>query len=416
MNEPDTRSVSADIVIVGTGHGAAQAAIALRQQGHEGTIMMIGRDAVPPYERPPLSKEYLAGDKPFERIMIRPEQFWADKGVELRLGSPVSEIDPVRRTVTLIDGSTVGYRKLIWAGGGDPRRIPVPGANLDRVFYVRDKSDADAMMAALAGGARRAVVIGGGYIGLEAAAVLRKLGCEVTLLEALERVLARVAGEPLSRFYEAEHRRQGVDVRLLQGVAEILGEGGAVSGVRLDNGETLACDMVVVGIGIIPAVAPLIAAGAAGSNGVDVDLYCRTTLDDIYAIGDCAAHANPFADNAVIRLESVQNANDMANTAARAIMGDKQPYHALPWFWSNQYDLKLQTAGLNLGYDAAVLRGDPEGRKFTVVYMKDGRPIAFDCVNTMKDYVQGRKLLESGVERIDPALLADPEVPLKDLA
>ena len=229
-------------------------------------------------------------------------------------------------------------------------------------------------------------------------------------------IVARVAGEPLSRFYEAEHRRQGVDVRLSQGVAEILGEGGMVSGVRLDNGETLACDMVVVGIGIIPAVAPLIAAGAAGSNGVDVDLYCRTTLDDIYAIGDCAAHANPFADNAVIRLESVQNANDMANTAARAIMGDKQPYHALPWFWSNQYDLKLQTAGLNLGYDAAVLRGDPEGRKFTVVYMKDGRPIAFDCVNTMKDYVQGRKLLESGVERVDPALLSDPEVPLKDLA
>ena len=162
MNEPDTRSVSADIVIVGTGHGAAQAAIALRQQGHEGTIIMIGRDAVPPYERPPLSKEYLAGDKPFERIMIRPEQFWADKGIELRLGSPVSEIDPVRRTVTLTDDSAVGYRKLIWAGGGDPRRIPVPGANLDQVFYVRDKCDADAMMAALSAGARPAEVNGGG--------------------------------------------------------------------------------------------------------------------------------------------------------------------------------------------------------------------------------------------------------------
>jgi 3-phenylpropionate/trans-cinnamate dioxygenase ferredoxin reductase component len=183
----------------------------------------------------------------------------------------------------------------------------------------------------------------------------------------------------------------------------------------LDNGTSLACDMVVVGIGIVPAVGPLIAAGAAGSNGVDVDEFCRTILDDIYAIGDCAAHANDFADGAVIRLESVQNAHDMANTVARAIMGEKEPYHALPWFWSNQYDLKLQTAGLNLGFDETVLRGDPATRKFTVAYLKDGKPIAFDCVNTMKDYVQGRKLLEAGAERIDPALLADVDVPLKDL-
>jgi NADPH-dependent 2,4-dienoyl-CoA reductase/sulfur reductase-like enzyme len=415
MSAQGNASAAADIVIVGTGHGAAQAAIALRQQGHEGTIMMIGRDAEPPYERPPLSKEYLAGDKPFERIMIRPEKFWPDKGVELRLGCAVSTVDWMDHSLTLADGSTVRYRKLIWAGGGDPRRLSIQGANLKRVFYVRDKRDADAMMAALVAGARRAVVIGGGYIGLEAAAVLRKLGCEVTLIEALDRVLARVAGVQLSRFYEDEHRRQGVDLRLSQGVARIIGEDGMVSGVELASGETVACDMVVVGIGIVPAVAPLIAAGAAGSNGVDVDLFCRTTLDDIYAIGDCAAHANPFAESAVIRLESVQNANDMANTAARAIMGDKQPYHALPWFWSNQYDLKLQTAGLNLGYDATVLRGDPTERKFTLVYLKDGRPIAFDCVNTMKDYVQGRKLLESGAERIDPALLADTAVQLKEL-
>ncbi len=377
--------------------------------------MMIGRDAAPPNERPPLSKEYLAGDKTFERIMIRPEKFWADKGIELRLGSGVSEIDWMAHTVTLMDGSTVGYRKLIWAAGADPRRLGVPGANQKGIFYVRDKRDADAMMEALEAGAKRAVVIGGGYIGLEAAAVLRKLGCEVTVLEAQDRVLARVAGEELSRFYEEEHRRQGVDVRLSQGIAEVLGEDGKVTGVKTESGEEIACDMVIVGIGIVPAIAPLIAAGAAGSNGVDVDIYCRTTLDDIYAIGDCAAHANPYADSAVIRLESVQNANDMANTVARAIMGDKQPYHALPWFWSNQYDLKLQTAGLNLGYDETIVRGDPATRKFTVVYMREGRPIAFDCVGTMKDYVQGRKLLESQPDKIDPALLADPEVPLKEL-
>jgi len=406
----------ADVVIVGTGHGGAQAAIALRQQGHEGSILMVGRDAVPPYERPPLSKEYLAGDKGFERIMIRPEKFWADKGIDLKLGAAVTRIDAAAHRITLSDGSALTYRKLIWSGGGDPRRLPVAGAVLPGVFYVRDKSDADAMMAALAAGARRAVVIGGGYIGLEAAAVLRKLGCEVTLVEMLPRLLARVAGEELSSFYADEHRRQGVDLRLGEGVRAVLGEdAGKVTGVALESGEELPCDMVVVGIGIVPAVAPLIAAGAAGSNGVDVDFCCRTTLDDIYAIGDCAAHANPFADNAVIRLESVQNAHDMANTVAKAIMGEKEAYNALPWFWSNQYDLKLQTAGLSLGFDQTVLRGDPEARKFTVVYLKDGKPIAFDCVGTMKDYVQARKLLESMPGRIDPALLADPDVALKDL-
>ena len=406
----------ADVVIVGTGHGGAQAAIALRQHGFEGAILMIGRDTAPPYERPPLSKEYLAGDKGFERIMIRPEKFWAEKDIALRLGAAVTAIDPVRHALTLSDSGQVTYRKLIWSGGGDPRRLPVPGAVLPGVFYVRDKGDADAMMRALDAGARRAVVIGGGYIGLEAAAVLRKLGCEVVLVEMLPRLLARVAGEELSDFYAEEHRRQGVDVRLETGVSAVLGESeGRVTGVRLDNGEEIACDMVVVGIGVVPAVAPLIAAGAAGSNGVDVDFCCRTTLDDVYAIGDCAAHANAFADNAVIRLESVQNAHDMAATTARAIMGDKTPYHALPWFWSNQYDLKLQTAGLSLGFDQTVLRGDPATRKFTVVYLKGGKPIAFDCVGTMKDYVQARKLLESGVGKVDPALLADPDVALKDL-
>lgn len=406
----------ADVVIVGTGHGGAQAAIALRQHGHEDTILMIGRDRAPPYERPPLSKEYLAGDKGFERIMIRPEKFWAEKNIGLQLGAAVTGLDPHAHRLTLSDGGQVTYRKLIWSGGGDPRRLPVPGAVLPGVFYVRDKSDADAMMRALEQGAKRAVVIGGGYIGLEAAAVLRKLGCEVVLVEMLPRLLARVAGEELSDFYAEEHRRQGVDVRLETGVHSVLGEeAGRVTGVRLDNGEEVACDMVVAGIGIVPAVAPLIAAGAAGSNGVDVDFCCRTTLDDVYAIGDCAAHANPYAGNAVIRLESVQNAHDMANTVARAIMGEKEPYNALPWFWSNQYDLKLQTAGLSLGFDQTVLRGDPATRKFTVVYLKAGVPIAFDCVGTMKDYVQGRKLLESGAGKVDPALLADPDVALKDL-
>ena len=409
---------NADVIIVGTGHGGAQAAIALRQNGFEGSIILLGREQDPPYERPPLSKEYFAGEKPFERIQIRPTHFWADKDIDLRLGQYVTAVDWMDHKLTLSDDTELTYRKLIWAAGGDPRRLSCPGSDLNGVHSVRNRADVDRMSAELAGGPKRVVVIGGGYIGLEAAAVLRKLDHKVTLLEALPRVLARVAGPELSDFYQAEHRAHGVDLRLdamveqLEGMDE--GKGSHVTGVKLASGEIIPADMVVVGIGIVPSIGPLIAAGAAGGNGVDVDKFCRTTLDDIYAIGDCAAHANTYADNAIIRLESVQNAHDMASTAARAICGDKQRYHAFPWFWSNQYDLKLQTAGLSLDYDQTVLRGDPKARKFSVIYLKEGRVIALDCVNSVKDYVQGRKLIEARMV-VDTDVLADTETPLKEL-
>ncbi len=224
---------------------------------------------MPPYERPPLSKEYLAGDKPFERLLIRPEAFWADKAITLMLGESVTKVDPLAHEVLLGSGEAVGYGRLIWAAGGDARRLSCPGAHLDGVHAVRDKRDVDNMLADLERGARRFVVIGGGFIGLEAAAVLRKLGCEVVVVEAMDRVLNRVAGEDLSHFYEAEHRAHGVDVRLGVGVERLTGES-RVTGVVLADGEELACDAVVVGIGIVPAVGPLIAAGAAGANGVDV--------------------------------------------------------------------------------------------------------------------------------------------------
>jgi len=405
-------SKAVDLVIVGTGHGGAQAAIALRQHGFEGSILMIGRDREPPYERPPLSKDYLAGEKEFERMLIRPRAFWAERSVELMLGTNVSKVDPEAKELTVSGGGTVTYGTLLWAAGGDARRLSCPGATLPGVHTVRDKADTDSLRADLAGGAKRAVVIGGGYIGLEAAAVLTKLGCEVVLVEMLDRVLARVAGEDLSRFYEAEHREHGVTLWLGAEVAAIEGQE-RVTGVRLASGETIECDLVVVGIGIVPAVGPLIAAGAAGGNGVEVDPWCRTSLPDIYAIGDCAAHANPYADGAVVRLESVQNAHDMANTAAKAICGDPQPYEAVPWFWSNQYDLKLQTVGLSLGHDLTVLRGDPESRSFSVAYLKAGRLIALDCVNKTKDYAQGRKLIEGGAV-IVPEVLAAADT-LKDL-
>ena len=403
---------NADLVIVGTGHGGAQAAIALRQNGFAGSILMLSRDPELPYERPPLSKEYLAGDKPFERMLIRPEAFWAGKAVDLRLGCAVTKVDPAGKELTVAGGDTIAYGTLIWAAGGDPRRLSCPGADLGGIHAVRDKADVDRMKAELEAGAHEVVVIGGGYIGLEAAAVLRKLGCEVTLLETQERVLSRVAGEDLSRFYEEEHRRHGVDLRLGADVASIQGDGDRVTGVKLASGETLECDLLVVGIGIVPAVGPLIAAGAAGANGVEVDQFCRTSLPDIYAVGDCAAHANPYAGGAVIRLESVQNANDMATCAAKAICGDPQPYAALPWFWSNQYDLRLQTAGLSFGHDATVLRGDPAARSFSVIYLKEGRVIALDCVNRTKDYAQGRRLVEERAV-IAPELLLDTETELK---
>lgn len=405
---------SADVVIVGAGHGGAQAAIALRQQGFEGSILIIGRDPLPPYERPPLSKEYLAREKEFERIFIRPPAFWEERQLTLRLGVAVTAVDAAGHTLKLSDGDEIGYGKLIWAAGGDARRMSCSGSDLSGVHTVRDKADVDRIMAELDGGAKRVAVIGGGYIGLEAAAVLTQLGCRVTLLEALPRVLARVAGEPLSRFFESYHLARGVVLRLDAKVERLEGENGWVRRVLLEGGEAVECDMVVVGIGIVPAAGPLIAAGASGVNGVDVDEFCRTSLSDVYAIGDCAAHANPYADGAVIRLESVQNANDMGTTVARCIAGVMEPYRALPWFWSNQFDLKLQTAGLSLGHDEAIVRGDPAEAKFSVVYLKKGRIIALDSVNMIKDYVQGRKLIEVQA-RPDPASLANAAVALKDL-
>jgi 3-phenylpropionate/trans-cinnamate dioxygenase ferredoxin reductase component len=402
-----------DILIVGGGHGGAQAAIALRQAKYEGSIGVVNAEPEYPYERPPLSKDYFAGDKAFERIMIRPAAFWTERGVDMLLGSRVEAVDPTAHNVTLSDGAVISYGRMIWATGGSPRALPVAGGNLPGMHVVRTRADVDAMLDGLDDIAEIAIV-GGGYIGLEAAAVLRKMGKKVTVLEAMDRVLARVAGEPLSRFYEAEHRAHGVDVRLGVEISGIQGED-FVTGVCLADGEVIPAQMVIVGIGIIPAVAPLLTAGAAGGAGVDVDAYCRTSLPDIYAIGDCAAHANDFAGGNVMRVESVQNANDMANAVAKSLTGELTAYHTVPWFWSNQYDLRLQTVGISAGYDTMVLRGDTAARSFSVVYLKAGKVIALDCVNATKDYVQGRLFVTEG---LSPAVeqLADTNVPLKELA
>ncbi len=413
--ELDSFLKRSDVIIVGAGHGGAQAAVVLRQSGFAGTITLIGRENEPPYERPPLSKEYLAKEKEFERLYIRPPHFWAEKGIELILGTEVVAVDAAAQSVSLSTRDQMTYGDLVWATGGDPRKLTCPGSDLSGIHAVRDRKDVDAIMAELdqPGRVGRVVVIGGGYIGLEAAAVLTKLGKPVTLFEALPRVLARVAGEDLSAFFEAEHRAHGVDLRTGVGVVAIEGTGGFVSGVRLSDDSIVDAEMVIVGIGIIPAVAPLKAAGATGSNGVDIDAHCRTSLPHIYAIGDCAAHSNGFAEDAIIRLESVQNANDQASIAAKAICGDLQHYTATPWFWSNQYDLRLQTVGLSTGHDQAIMRGDPATRSFSVVYLKRGQVIALDCVNMVRDYVQGRKLVEQGVT-LSAAEAGDVTRPLKE--
>lgn len=403
---------SYDVLIVGSGHAGAQAAITLRQLKFAGSIAMLSAEAEPPYERPPLSKDYLAGDKAFERILIRPHAFWAEREIDLLFGQEVIEVDPAAHSVTCASGVRFGYAKLIWAAGGSPRRLSCGGHDLAGVHSVRCRADVDAMIAELPA-TRRVAVIGGGYIGLEAAAVLTKLGKQVTVLEAQDRVLARVAGAPLSRFFEAEHCAHGVDIRLGVTVECIEGEDRA-RGVRLADGAVLPADMVIVGIGIAPAVAPLLAANAAGGDGVDVDEHARTSLPDIYAAGDCAAHCNRFAAGARIRLESVQNANDQASAGARHIAGQPQAYDALPWFWSNQYNIKLQTIGLSAGHDDLIVRGDPGARSFSVVYLRGGEVIALDCVNATRDYVQGRALIGAPLS-FEAARLADAGVPLKAL-
>ncbi len=403
-----------DTLIVGGGLAGAGAAASLRQLGYAGSVAILGAEPEAPYERPPLSKDYLSGEKTFDRLLIRPEAFWAERDIELLLGRTVERAAPLEHQVTTADGETFSYGHLIWAAGGRPRRLSCAGADLAGVHSVRTRADVDQMAAELPQ-VGQVVIIGGGYIGLEAAAVLTKLGKSVVLLEALDRVLARVAGEPLSRFFEAEHRAHGVDLRLGAVVDRLTEEGGRVAGVKLADGEVIPAQMVIVGVGVLPAVEPLLGAGAAGGNGVWVDAQCRTSLPDVFAIGDCALHANRFAQGADIRLESVQNANDQAKVAARAIVGDPVDYDAIPWFWSDQYDLKLQTMGLLTGHDSWVVRGDPASRSFSVAYLRGDVICAIDCVNAVKDYVQARKLILEGAS-INTALLADVGVALKDLA
>lgn len=400
-----------DVLIVGAGHAGAALAASLRQQGFGGTVGMIGAELDYPYERPPLSKDYLSGEKDFERLLIRPENFWAEKSIDVLLGQTVEAVDVASQTVTTDSGQSYGYGELVWAAGGEPRRLTLDGADAQGIMTMRTRADADALAAKLPD-VQDIVVIGGGYIGLESAAVLSKQGKRVTLVEMQDRVLARVAGEPLSRFFEQEHRSHGVDIRTGVTIERIVSESGHVTGVEFAGGTFIKADLVIVGVGIIPSVQALRDAGADCPNGVRVDDHCRTNLAHVWAIGDCALHPNDQLDGAEIRLESVQNANDMAKTVASLICGKEARYDALPWFWSDQRDLKLQTLGLSVGHDEVVVRGDPASRSFSTLYLRQGRVCAIDAVNAVKDYVQAKKLIVERVS-IEADKLADATIDLK---
>lgn len=402
-------TAASDILIIGTGQAGAQAAISLRQEGFAGSIRMVGAEPDQPYERPPLSKDYLAGERTADRLLLRPPAFWAERGVEILTGVRIAKVDGAAATAE--DGRAFAFTTLIWAAGGDARRLACPGSELGGIHVIRTRRDVDDLRADLHP-AKAIVIVGGGYVGLEAAAVLSRAGKQVTVVEAQQRLLARVAGPEVSAFFKTVHEAHGVRILLDAQVDALEGEA-RVARVRLADGTAIPADLVIAGIGLVPSVAPL------GIASADVDGHCRTILPGVYAIGDCAAHPNRYAGGARIRLESVQNAVDMAKAAAAHIVhGDAasaaRPYAACPWFWSNQYDVKLQTVGLSMGHDSRVVRGDPGCGSWSLVYLRAGAVVALDCISAPRDYVQGKALVERGA-RISPRLLADAQLPLKSL-
>jgi 3-phenylpropionate/trans-cinnamate dioxygenase ferredoxin reductase subunit len=396
-----------DYLIIGGGQAASSLAEKLRALGAEGSIEIIGEEPVPPYERPPLSKGYLMGELARDRLFLRPEAIYAEKDIILRLGSRATALDPVGKKVR-VDGETLTYGQLALVTGSVPIRLPAAiGGDLDGVFTVRTLADIDAMSPHFRPGAR-VLVVGGGYIGLEAAAVAAKLGLKVTLVEQAKRILGRVAAAETADVIRAAHLAHGVDIREGVGLARLVGEG-RVAEAHLTDGDTLEVDFVIVGIGIRPATELAEAAGLAIGNGIAVDAYGRSSAPDIWAAGDCASF--PYHGGR-LRLESVQNAIDQAEAVAANMLGAEKPYEPYPWFWSDQYDLKLQIAGLNTGYDRVVRRG--EAPSVSHWYFRGERFLAVDAVNAARDYMVGKRLLEAG-RNVRPEDIENPETDLKAL-
>ena len=398
------------VVVVGAGQAGASLVAKLRAVGFEGNITLIGAEKVPPYQRPPLSKAYLLGDMTEERLYLRPADFYADQNITLRLDTRVTGIDRSAQTITLSDGETVHYDELALTTGAHPRTLPAAiGGMLDGVFAVRDLSDADAMAPAFTAG-KRVLIIGGGYIGLEAAAVASKLGLKVTLIEMAERILQRVAAPETSDYFRALHHDHGVDIREGVGLERLLGDD-HVTGAVLTDGTTLEIDFAVVGVGITPATILAESAGIDVGNGITTDSHGRTSDPHIWAAGDCASS---LFHGQTIRLESVGNAIDQAEVVAVNIAGGDQPYTPKPWFWSDQYDCKLQIAGLNMGYtDVYVRKGDAPGIQSNWYY-NGVTLLAVDAMNDPRNYMIGKRLIEAG-RSPDPALITDPTTDMKAL-
>jgi 3-phenylpropionate/trans-cinnamate dioxygenase ferredoxin reductase subunit len=400
------------VVIVGASHAAVQAIDTLRREGHVGPIILVGDEPFLPYNRPPLSKKYFSGELERERLLLRSAQFYEQARVEVRLGVRVTAIDRATRRLRLSDGGELSYDKLLLCLGSRNRLLEVPGYDLQGIHYLRTIADVDGIRADLAA-ARRLVVVGAGYIGLEAAASARHLGLEVTVLEMADRPLNRVTAPEMSSFYLQRHARAGVRVLCGMSVTSFAGaDDGRVSGVVCGERE-FAADLVIVGVGVLPETALAAACGLRCENGIVVDETCQTSDPDVYAAGDCTMHPCVRFGRR-LRLESVDNAVEQAKTAALNICGKPARHEHVPWFWSDQYDIKLQIAGLSQGYDQAVLRGDPDTNRFALYYFSQGELIAVDAINSPKDFMTGKKWIAER-KRPDPALLADPATDLKSL-
>jgi len=401
--------LSERIVIIGAGQAGAQAVASLRSDGFTGDLVMIGDEAYAPYQRPPLSKTYLMGTLDRERLFLKPDAFYAEAKCELMLNASVERIDRDKKVVTLKDGITVPYDKLLIATGSRVREIRCPGADLPGVFYLRSIADVDKLRPAFET-AKNVAIVGGGYIGLEVGAVARKRGLNVTVYEALDRVMQRAVSKPISDFYDKTHRDAGVNILLNTGVEAFEGQG-KLQSIRA-GGKSYPADVAVVGIGILPNDLLAKDAGLTVGDGIHVDPHCQTSDPNIWAAGDCTRHHG--RDGNHIRLECVQNAIDQAKFASLAMMGQPRPYKEVPWFWSDQYDLKLQIAGLAWPGDQLVVRGDPAARKFAVFHLRNGAVAAVEAVNAAPEYIVGRKLIADGTH-VAPERLADMAVPMKNI-
>jgi 3-phenylpropionate/trans-cinnamate dioxygenase ferredoxin reductase subunit len=398
------------IVIVGAGQAAAQAVDTLRRKGFKDSIVLVGDEPHVPYQRPPLSKKYLAGALEAERLLIRPAHFYSDHGIDLRLGRRVSEIDRSAKRVGLDDGTTLDYDSLLLATGARPRGLTCPGSSLPGVHFLRTLTDVDGIRREVGPG-RRLVIVGGGYIGLEVAASCHELGVEVTVLEMAARVMNRVTCAEVSEFYEAEHRRHGVNIVCNARVRALVGSD-RVRAVACEDGSEYAADVVVVGVGVAPADELAVAAGIECANGIVVDEFCRTSDPNVYAAGDCTNHPSAHY-GCRLRLESVDNAFEQGTSAALNMLGTPTAHHKVPWFWSDQFDLRLVIVGLSQTAELVVMRGDPASRSFSMCYLRAGELVAIDTVNSMKDQMAARKLIPARV-RPNVDKLSDATIPLKD--